>query len=99
MVKRAQPQKSAQELKDFLDDNIFSVIEISDVYSTNIEMQRIIKSSKKTLNSLSTAIEVVDFFWNAIIEKSHSYDVVIEHGLPTFEDIRYRFDLECYGFR
>jgi hypothetical protein len=56
--------------------------------------------TQEYLNKMNTANEIVNFFWDNIINNPRGLDshkVFKECGLTTFEDIRTEFNLLCYG--
>jgi len=94
----------AERLKEFLETNIFKENEKSiHRNDANISQEDIdfalskIESSRSTLKDIITPEGVATFFWDALIYKSYSYNVVKKFGGVTFEDVRDDFEKECYS--
>jgi len=93
----------ADKLKRFLDINIFSENEKlilnnkNNICKEDIDFALSkIESSRNTLKDLITPEGVATFFWDALIYKSYSYNIVKKFGGVTFEDVRDKFENECY---
>ncbi|MDR1736129.1 MAG: hypothetical protein LBR85_04565 [Oscillospiraceae bacterium] len=84
-----------EDLITFLLQEVFEPIE--NFAKATEEVLRIAAHSRELLKQTKTAEDVSYFFWDAIFDKSQSYDAIKECGLPTFEDIRREFEYRCYG--
>jgi hypothetical protein len=75
---------------------------INDNRETDIakESKRKTLHTKQLFGKMKTADEVVNFFWNNIVNNPRGLDshrVFRECGLTTFEDVRSEFNFLCYG--
>jgi len=64
------------------------------------EAKRKAKHTKQLFDKMKTSEEVVNFFWNNIVNNPRGLDshkVFKDCGLTTFEDVRGDFNFLCYG--
>ncbi|MCL2072274.1 MAG: Swt1 family HEPN domain-containing protein [Oscillospiraceae bacterium] len=83
-----------EELKTFLYVNVISQTEESDVLEITIK-NRILRSWAELVENAVTPDDIIDYFWNAIKEKTEVYFELKKHNLMTFEDIRAEFAVMC----
>jgi hypothetical protein len=92
---------SKENLINFLDHKVL-LPAIKEERETNIvkEAKRKALHTKQLFDKMKTSEEVVNFFWNNIVNNSRGLDshrVFMECGLTTFEDVRGEFNFLCYG--
>jgi len=64
------------------------------------ESKRNARHTKQLLENMKTSKEVVNFFWNSIVNNPkglEAYKRGKECGYTTFEDVRSEFNYLCYG--
>jgi len=96
-INRNRKPSSRESLIEFIDGEIFAKNEKSP--NLDDRVRGVIERSRKMLRDTKTAEDVIDFYWNAITRNHHHYQYCKEHGLITFEDLRYEFEAICYGNR
>ena len=92
---------SKENLINFLNHKILMPV-INDKRETDIvkEAKRKAKHTKQIFEKMNTSTEVVNFFWNNIVNNPRGLDshrVFKECGFTTFEDVRSDFNYLCYG--
>jgi hypothetical protein len=87
---------SRNDLINFLENNILSVVENSPIFTDDREAQEIIKRSRKKLMQTETADEVVEFFKTALVSKGYAYKIIKKYDV-TFEELSDDFYCKCYG--
>jgi len=92
---------SKENLINFLDHKVL-LPAINDKRETSIvkEAKRKALHTKQLFDKMKTSEEVVNFFWNNIVNNPRGLDshrVFKECGLTTFEDLRSEFNFLCYG--
>ena len=90
-----------ENLINFLENKVL-LPAINDERETAIvrEAKRKAKHTKQLFDKMKTVDEVVNFFWNNIVNNPRgldSYKVFKGCGLTTFEDVRSEFNFLCYG--
>jgi hypothetical protein len=97
-----KPVKASKEsLTAFLDEKVLAP-PLEDERKTDAvaEVQRKSVHTRELLGKLKTAGEVVNFFWDNIINNPRGLDSHKKYkacGFKTFEDIREEFNQLCYG--
>ena len=89
-----QTLNSRDNLIQFLEDRIFKVADISP--NATEELRGIVKRSREMLEKTETSEDVIDFFFNAVINRGYNYKVARACCVTTFEDIRDEFGELCY---
>ena len=89
-----QTLNSRDNLIQFLEDRIFKVVDKSP--NATEELRGIVKRSREILEKTDTSEDVINFFFNAVINRGHNYKVARDCSVTTFEDIRDEFGEFCY---
>jgi hypothetical protein len=92
---------SKENLINFLEHKVL-LPAINDEREISIvkEAKRKALHTKQLFDKMKTSEEVVNFFWNNIVNNPRGLDshrVFKECGLTTFEDMRSEFNFLCYG--
>jgi len=90
-----------ENLINFLNDKILLPV-INDGRDTLIvkEAKNRVYHTQEYFENMKTAEEVVDFFWDNIVNNPRgleSHKILKECGFTTFEDVRKEFNTLCYG--
>jgi hypothetical protein len=92
---------SKENLINFLEHEVLLPAINDERETKNVkEAKRKALHTKQLFDKMKTADEVVNFFWNNIVNNPRGLDshmVFKECGLTTFEDVRGEFNYLCYG--
>jgi len=79
------------ELIAYLDEHVMKKVCESDLPIDNEIRQRVLRARNDLFTHAKNSEYVIDFFWNAVKNKTDIYFELKEHELTTFEDICARF--------
>jgi hypothetical protein len=92
---------SKENLINFLEHKVLFLVINDERETKNVkEAKRKALHTKQFFDKMKTSEEVVNFFWNNIVNNPRGLDshrVFRECGLTTFEDVRIEFNFLCYG--
>jgi len=95
MVKKPE-LRSHTELIEFLDSHVMKKVIARNSPVNNDVKSRVIKSRKKLIDEAKTPEFVIDYFWNAIKQKTEVGTEIKRHGYNAFEDVCAEFARHCY---